>query len=338
MSVPPQDKRSELRSLINGYRNSVLVYLAARHGIPDLLNNGPRDADDLAAALSCRADVLLRLMRGMASIGLLQEETPGGFSLTEKGALLSGEQGVAFKTEALLAGEDYIPAWANLGETLQTGETAYDAVFGMTPWERREQMPELNTTFNEWLAYVTSRAAPVLAAGFDFSRYETIADIAGGHGALLAEILRAWPAVRGILFEQPHVVDEAESFLGTENVMDRCSIQSGDIFEAIDCKANAFLLKSVIHDWNDEKSIAILANCHAALQPSGTLLLVERFLPSAAKEDPMTVMLDLHMMAVTGGRERTKAEFEDLLERSGFRMTSVTPTRIGFHIMECVPT
>ena len=328
--------RRALRTLLNGHRNTALLYVAARLGLADLLANGARSSAELAVALGAHAPSLHRILRGLVTLGVCSEERDGRFGLTPLGTWLQAERPGSLRGSAILCGEEYAGAWGGLLHSVMTGETAFNHVFGMSQWEHRKQHPELSELFNAGFERGTARAAGAILAAYDFSSFRTIADVGGGHGALLAAILKAYPSVTGILFDQPHVVAGARARLEAAGVAARCQVVGGSLFGPTPDGADAHILKSIIHDYDDERSLAILRNCHRALKQQGTLLLVERFMPARAERDPGAILVDVHMLAVTGGRERNEVEYRALLAAAGFTLTRVIPTRSRFNIIEAV--
>jgi hypothetical protein len=325
---------SELRTLLEGYRTTALLYVAARLGLADLLADGPQSSPELARRTGAHAPALHRILRGLVALGVLWEEDDGQFALTRLGALLrAGAPGHACGA-AIIDGQEYVAAWADLLHTALTGETAFNHAFGMTPWEHRALHPELGDLFSAALREETAQAAGAISAAYDFSPFGTVADVGGGHGSLLAAILKAHPAVAGILFDRAHVVADAGPCLEQAGVAARCRLVGGDFFDRLPSGADACILKSVIHDWDDERSLTILRNCHKAMERGKTLLLVERVVPDRAADDPDTVLLDVHMLAVTGGRERSEAEYRALFAAAGFTLTRIIPTRGRFSIIE----
>jgi SAM-dependent methyltransferase len=248
--------------------------------------------------------------------------------------LLRADASGSLRGAAILGGEEYLGAWGGLVHSAMTGETAFNHAFGTSQWEHRREHTELSDLFSAGLREETADANEAILAAYDFSAFRTVADVGGGHGSLLAAILRRHSAVAGILFDQPHVVGKAREHLEEAGLARRCQVIGGDFFEGLPGGADAHVLKSVIHDWDDEQSLAILANCHEAMEEDGTLLLVERIMPDRAEDDPDTVLLDVHMLAVTGGLERTEAEYGALLTAAGFRPTRVIPTRCRFSLIE----
>jgi SAM-dependent methyltransferase len=311
-----------------------LLYVAAKLGLADLLADGPHSSAELAQSLGAHAPSLHRILRGLVVLGVCAEEEDGRFGLTALGTCLHTEMPESFRGSVILCGEESVGAWCGLHHSAMTGETAFNHVFGMSQWEHRVQHPELNEYFNAGLSEGAMQAAGALLAAYDLSPFRTIADVGGGHGALLAAILKAHPSVTGILYDQPHVVAGGQAYLEAAGVAARCQVVGGDFFERVPEGADAHILKSVIHDWDDERSLAILRNCHRALRPQGRLLLVERIMPLRAEQDPAVIWGDLNMLAMTGGRERTQGEYSTLLAAAGFSLGRVVPTRSGLSVIE----
>lgn len=337
---PPNDMRKcrpVLKSLLDGYRGTALLYVAAKLGLADLLADGPKSSAELAQELGAHAAALQRILRGLVLLGVCSEEPDGRFGLTALGSWLRSDVPGSLRGLAILSGEECIGAWGGLAQSALTGETAFNHVFGISQWEHRQQHPELNEYFNAWLGQSTAGATGAVLAAYDFAAFKTVVDIGGGQGALLAALLQAHPTLSGILFDQPHVIDAAQAQLAAAGVAARCQVVGGSFFEQVPAGGDGYLLKSVIHDWDDEQSVTILKNCHRALGERGKLLLVERVMPVRAEDDPSTVWVDLHMLALTGGRERSEADYRALLAAAGFVLTRVIPTRSGFSILEGVP-
>jgi hypothetical protein len=339
---PTLDDRQRLQRLVDGYLGTALVYVAAKLGLADLLADGPRASDDLARATQCHADALRRLLRGLVALGVLAETEDGRFALSPVGAWLRHEHPLSLRPLAVLTGEEFLAAWGDLLHSARTGETAFPHVFGMTVWEHRARHPELNAQFNRWMGQLTQLAnsEQALVAAYDFSALRTICDVAGGQGALLAALLAASPASCGWLFEQPHVLAEAPALLDAAGVAARCALVAGDIFAAYPDELHglaAYVLKNIIHDWDDAHSRVLLQRCRQAMGPRSRLLLVERLLPGRVLDDPATIWMDLRMLAGAGGRQRTEAEYRALCAAAGLALTRVLPTPSGFSIIEALP-
>jgi hypothetical protein len=291
----------------------------------------------MAEALDAHAPSLHRVLRGLVALGICSEEGDGRFGITPLGASLRERSPSTLRAMAILCGEEYMAAWGELLHTVMTGETAFEHAFGMSQWDHRRQHPELAACFRAALNATTARTTGAVIAAYDFSRFRTIADVGGAHGTLLAALLKAYPSARGILFDLPHVVEGASSELEAAGVADRCQILGGDFLGRVPAGADLHVLKSVIHDWDDDKSVLILRNCREALVRDGRLLLIERIMPGRVAEGPGAIWLDLQMLAVTGGRERTEEEHCALLARAGFSLTRIIRTRTSLSIIEAVP-
>jgi O-methyltransferase domain/Dimerisation domain len=338
-SAPAPDA---LMQMITGYTSAQVVHVAVQLGLPDLLADGPRDVGELATAAGAHAPSLARLVRALAALGLVAEADGGRIELTELGAPLRSDVPGSLRDAVLfLVGEWAWRAWGDLLYSVRTGEPAFDRVFFMTNFEYWEHNPEagaIHDAFFRTMARTTS--APIVAA-YDFARFGTIVDVGGNAGALLAAILQAHPGVHGILFDLPHVVAGAGPVLVEAGVADRCVVVAGSFFDSVPAGGDAYVLKYVIHDWDDERAAAILKRCRAAMAPEATLLLVEQVLPErleAGAAARRVSRLDLQMLVLTpGGRERTEEEFRSLLRQTGFDLRAVIPTASPFRILEAVP-
>jgi SAM-dependent methyltransferase len=238
--------------------------------------------------------------------------------------------------QAVRNGELYL-AWGSLHHTLMTGETAFDYVFKKNVWEYRKDNPELDAFFNLAFRESAARIGRELLSAYDFSNVRTVADLGGGYGALLSVILKKHPNLSGMLFDQLHVIDKAAPHLKATGIADRCRTVGGDLLTHVPEGADIYILKSVLHDWNDRQSEQILHNCRKALQKDGRLIALERIMPVRAKEDRGLVLLDLRMLTATGGRERSESEFRSLFKTAGLTVTRILPLRSGFHIIEGMP-
>jgi hypothetical protein len=314
------------------------VFAAAELAIADHLANGPRSAGDLAKELNVLKDPLYRVLRLLASENIFFETLPGVFENTPISNCLRSDAPVSLRAMARLRGSDFL--YRSFGEilhTLRTGETGREKALGMDGWEYLRSNPEMACIFDDAMTSLARIAAPGIAAAYDFSRWESLMDVGGGNGVLLAAILGAHPKLRGVLGDQQHVLERARerAFLGGE-VANRSSMQACDLFSNIPSGCQAYLVKSVIHDWDDEDSARILRNCRKAVPNNGALLLVEFDLPEDGSSS-RGKFTDITMMVVTGGKERTISEYKSLLSTAGFQLTKVTPTPTGFNVIEAAP-
>jgi hypothetical protein len=327
--------RARLVELIHGYRSTCLIATAVDAGLFDALRAQPLGEAELARRLGAQPSSLRRLLSGLQALGLARTRA-AGIALTPMGRLLA-DPGAGVRERAKLAGAEYMPVWQNLRHSLVTGEPAYDVTFGTGAWERRRRHPELGAYVNRTMVDDQRRTAGGVPRAYDFSRFRLVVDVGGGEGALLADILAQYSQPAGLLFDQPHVVMGAASLLANAGVADRCRIASGSFFDAVPAGGDAYVLQHVLHNWDDERCLAILDRCRAAIDAGGVLLVIENVLPDAGEPAAHLALLDLHMMVMLGGRERTRAEFRSLLERSGFELLRATRTDAGTEILEAIP-
>lgn len=316
--------RPSLLDMAFGYMPAQIVHTAAELRLADALADGPRTSTDLAAETGAHAPSLYRLLRGLACLGAVEQKERDLFALTDAGhALRSDGPDSVRALVRLFCGPGVWASWGDLTGTLRTGEDAWRRVTGRTSFETFAADPELSATFNEAMARHTRTIAPGVIEAHDFARYRTIADLGGGDGTLLAAILRAVPGPRGVLFDLPPALPGAPDVLG--DTAGRCDIVPGDFFASVPPGADAYLLKSVLHDWDDERAAAILRNCRAAMGPDARVLVVEQLMPEVVTErNRGTVMNDLNMLVSVGGRERTEDEFRELLRSAGLSVASVS--------------
>jgi hypothetical protein len=326
-----------LTRLVNGFQAAQAVHAAAVLGIPDLLAAGPRASDDLAAATDTHAPSLYRLLRALAALGVLEEDGERRFALTALGDGLRSDAPEPVGAWAVHVGQPYFwEAWGHLLHSVRTGETAFRALHGEDIWSWRGRQPEAGAVFGAAMTAASRRANRALEGAYDFSRFGTVVDVGGGRGALLAGLLARHPTMRGILFDQPQVVAGAAEVLAAAGVADRCEIVGGDFFSGVPQGGDAYLLKWIVHDWDDEEAVAILRACRAATPGGGALLLVERVV-GPPNEEPESKLSDLNMLVMPGGRERTREEYAALLAAAGFALRDVVPTGTGLAVIEGAP-
>lgn len=342
MDAKPAIVRAELPppiamlQLISGFWISRCIYIAAKLGIADLIKDGPKTAEELAAATGTHAPSLFRVLRAAASIGVLSQNDDGRFGDTPLSATLRSDVSGSLRAFAMTElGEEHYPAWGDLLHSVRTGDIAFDHTFGMDVWEFFKQNPDNAKTFNDAMSGMTAQANEAILAKYDFAGIGTLIDVGGGHGGLITSILARHPQLRGILFDSPQVVAGAKSAIESSGVKDRCQVTSGNFFESVPEGGDAHILKWIIHDWDEDKSTKILKNCHRALPENGKLILIEAVVPQTT-EPHFSKFIDLNMLVMTGGRERTEAEFRALYERAGFRLTRIVPTESPFSVIEGV--
>jgi O-methyltransferase domain/Dimerisation domain len=331
--VPPP---LAMLQLISGFWISRCIYIVAKLGIADLLKDGPKTADELATASNTHPPSLFRVMRALASVGMVSHGQDGRFEITPLLATLRSDVPGSLRAFAMTElGEEHYPAWGDLLHSVRTGDIAFDHTFGMDVWEFFKRNPDNAQTFNDAMSGMTAQANEALLDAYDFAGIDTLVDIGGGHGGLITSILKRHPKMRGILFDSPQVIGGAKTPLAESGVRDRCEPAAGNFFESVPEGGDAHILKWIIHDWDEEKSVAILKNCHRALPANGKLILVEAVVPEST-EPHFSKFIDLNMLVMTGGRERTEKEFGALYEAAGFRLTRVVPTESPFSVIEGV--
>ncbi|HAA26488.1 MAG TPA: methyltransferase [Cyanobacteria bacterium UBA8553] len=324
--------------MISGFWVSRAIYITAKLGIADYLQEQPKTAEELAAVTKLHAPSLYRLLRTLSSVGIFVEDNNHRFRLTLVGTTLQTDVpgSLRFMAIAELGSEHYL-GWGNLLHSFKTGETAFDHIAGMSLWEYYAQHPEDSKPFDRAMTDMTAIVVEAVLESYDFSSLSTVVDIGGGQGSLIAAILKANSTLKGILFDQPSVIEEALPQLEAHSVIDRCAVVAGNFFESVPVGGDAYILKWIIHDWDDEKAIAILKNCHQAMSDNGRLLLIEQVI-SPRSELPFAQLMDLNMLVTMGGRERTQQEYRSLLQAAGFQLTRIIMTLSSMHIIEAIKT
>jgi O-methyltransferase domain/Dimerisation domain len=337
MTADELSTRDTLWRMTNGFQVSQAIHVVATLGIADLLKDGPKSADELAEATGTHASALYRILRALASVGVFAEQSDGRFGLTPLAEHLRTDVPGSLRSWAMLIGRPYyFTTWGHLLHSVRTGEPAFPHVYGTPAWEYRASHPEESALFDGAMTGLSLAEAEAVVRNYDFLGIGVLVDVGGGKGALLAAILAANPALRGILFDQPHVVADAKDLLERAGVADRCEVVDGDFFKAVPGGADAYLLKSIIHDWDDASAIEILRKCRAAMADSARLLLVERGIRPANEPDPAK-FIDLMILVMLGGRERTAEEYERLYTEAGFKLTNTIHAGSLLDIIEGVP-
>ena len=326
--------------MATGHYVSQAIYVASRLGIADRLGTGPRSHDELAQATGTHASSLRRVLRLLASAGVLNETEDGRFELTPIGACLQSGPGSFRAVAQLFAGPAVWSSWGSLLHTVRTGETAWHHVLGPGSFEYFAEHPEEGAIFDEAMGAFTAMVAIAVAAAYDFTPFRTIMDVGGGDGALLAGILGANPALHAFVFDLPRVADRARKRIAAAGLSDRCEFVAGDFFQAVPGGSDAYILKHVIHDWGDRRAVSILENCRRAMGPPGKLLIVEGVYPPRIDQSVASrgaAANDVNMMVCTGGRQRSEAEFRQLFDAAGFTLTRIVPTLAMSSVIEGVP-
>jgi hypothetical protein len=314
------DPRAVLAQRIMGFLVSQAIYTAARLGIPDLLAAGPRPPDELAQAAGADPDALYRLLRMLAGHGIFVEQADGSFANSEQSELLRDEPG-SFRDFALVFGEEFYPAFGSLADAVESGEPAFDAVFGTDYEGYLTANPEARTRFNRFMAGGKETLADLLAADA-WHGGETVVDVGGGNGALLVALLQRRQGLRAIVFDLPAVAAEAEEQIRAAGLSDRCDAVGGSFFESVPAGCDVYLLSSILHGWDDERATEILRVVRRAIPSRGRLLVVDGVV--APPNEPGEKLMDLLMLSL-GGRGRTEDEWRTLLSQGGFELTGLRP-------------
>jgi hypothetical protein len=330
--------QSHLIQMATAYWVSRFIYVAARMNLADQLGERSKTAEELAQSTGATASSLYRFMRTLASLGLFTEDSEHRFSLTRLGdALRTGTPSSARASVLTLAGEAFTHALDHLLYSVQSGKTGFEKAFGVPLFDWLASHPTEATMFSETMVGLHGTEPPAVAAAYDFSEFGTIIDVGGASGNLLSAILGRYPKPHGILFDLPHVVADAPQLIRSRGLVNRIKIESGSFFETVPAGGDGYLLSHIIHDWSEAQCLTILGNCRRVMKPNGRLLIIEMVLPTGDVPHPGK-MLDIIMLAIPGGQERTEPEYRVLLENAGFRLMRVVPTESAVSVVEAVAT
>ncbi|MDQ6884528.1 MAG: acetylserotonin O-methyltransferase [Candidatus Dormibacteraeota bacterium] len=324
------DAGDRLYQMISGFRVTQMVRTAALLGICDALVAGPRDAVSVAAELHADPEVLRRLMRALTGLGVLTEADDRRFSNTAIGELLRKDIPGSMRNAAIaLPSDANWEAWAKLPRGVADGSVPFELAHGRSMWEKLAGEPEAAARFNGFMAAQSAAFAPQLSEAFDFSRCRQVVDVGGGNGALIAGVLAANPSLRGTLFDVEAGLAGGEAYLRHQGVADRCELKAGDFFKSVPQGGDVYLLKLILHDWDDARATEILKSCRRAMRPGASLLVMDYILPERAVPGPreaQALTMDLHMFTLFGARERTEQELRAMLTQTGFGVDRVVPT------------
>ena len=333
----PMPPHAQLIQMATGYWVSRLLFVTAKLGLADRLAGGAMSAEELAIPTGAHAPSLHRVMRALASLGLLTEDEAHRFALTPLGAALkSGAPGAARASILMLAGDWAWRGFEQFLYSVQTGKSGVEKSLGEPIFDWLGKHPEEASLFSETMIGFHGMEPAAIAEAYDFSGVQTLVDIGGSSGNLLTLVLGKYPKLRGILFDMPHVVREAPALIQARGLTDRITIESGSFFDSVPRGGDAYLLSHVIHDWSESQCLTILGHCRRAMSPGNKLLIVEMVIPEGDGPHPGK-LLDLMMLAGPGGQERTEPEYGVLLKKSGFQLTRVVPTPSAVSVVEAVP-
>ena len=334
------DLAARLSDMVGSSWMAQATYVAARLNIADLLADGPRTVSELAAATSTHPLSLYRLLRALASVGICNERDEELFELAPMGLLLRSTTQESLRSWILHWGGSMWPMWGHLLESVQTGESARKLLTGNGDFERLERDPIQAEIFNQAMVELTRLVAQEVVQVYDFTGMRRILDVGGGYGQLLVAVLTSTPGATGVIFDMAHASEGAKRNINSMGLGNRCQFITGSFFESIPGPADACLLKSILHDWDDARSQVILRNCRQALITGGKLLLIERIMPERLEmlsAHQALARIDLTMLIGPGGRERTESEFRSLLSMAGFQVSRIIPAGQSMNIIEAIP-
>ena len=334
---PDESAIATLRQLIMGFRTTQLIYVAATLGIADALSGEPRTPTELAAEVGAEPTALHRLLRALASLGVFAETADGSFTMTPLAEALCNDAQGSLRDVALLYGDEWL--WRAYGRMLhgvRTGKPAFDDVHGRTFYEYLDHDPAASAVFHRAMSGYSAQESRAIGEAYDFSRAATVVDVGGGHGTLLTAILRAHEHLTGIVCDLESVVPGAERQLAEAGLSSRAVAIAVDFFRAVPGGGGVYVLKSVLHNWDDDACVAILKACRRAMSRQARLIVAERVVPPGNVPSEAK-LFDVNMMVVTGGRERTEREYAALLAAAGLHLTRVIPTRSALSLVEAVP-
>jgi hypothetical protein len=321
--------------LATGSWNTQALYVAARLKIADLLADGPKTAAELARVTGSHASSLFRLLRALASVGVFAEDAQGRFGLTPMAECLRTRPG-SQRSLILMMGEEHYRAWADLLYSIQTGKPAFDHIYGKPIFDYLSEHPDKAAIFDDAMTGVHGAETQAMLDAYDFSGIGTLVDIGGGNGTLIMGVLQKYPAMKGILYDLPGVIGRAQERIATAGLAGRCRAQAGSFFESVPPGGDAYLMRHIIHDWTDDQCRQILGNCRKVMGTSSRLLLIESVIPSG-NEPFFAKFLDLNMLALPGGQERTEAEYRTLFQSAGFGLKRIVPTAAAVSVIEGEP-
>jgi hypothetical protein len=324
-----------LGEMLAGYQVTQLIYVAAKLGLADILADSPRNSAELASIVGADSRILQRLLRALACIGVFKHIEGGRFGLTDVGGYLRTDTPRSLRAVAIFSGEDWVQrAWGGLLHATQTGEVALDHALGVSFDQYVAQNPLVSDGLDQRAAANTAQVADAIAASYDFSNVRQAVDVGGSYGTFTAAILRANPQMTTVLYDRAPVEQGARQYLAQASCAERCKFVAGNFFEAVPSGGDVYILKSVIHDWDDPRSLAILRNVRKAMTQTARLLLVERLMPADGEPPFELAPYDVMMMVLSNGHERTTAEYRSLLSTAGFALKRVVPTGTLFSIVE----
>jgi hypothetical protein len=329
-----QPLRQVLSQIFGGSWITQGIYVAAELGIADHLAEGPRSAEELAERTNTHRRALYRLLRALAGVGIFAQDSHRRFSLTPLAELLRSDVVDSQRSLAIMMGAEFYETWGMLLHSVRTGEQGFYKRFGMPFFQYMTEHPERHSIYDAAMTGVHGPETEPMLDAYDFSKFRSVVDVGGGESLVLAAILNRYPAIQGILFDLPAVAERARAILKTSGLSGRYQIVGGDFFSSVPVGADAYLMRHIIHDWEDEEAIAILRNCREAMNPESKVLVVETVIPPG-NEPCFGKWLDL-MMLLVGGCERTEREYSRLFSEAGLKLNRIVSTDSEVSVLEGV--
>ena len=332
--APKGSAEAEMMKLAFGHFRTQAIAVAATLGIADWLADGPKSAETLASLAGADPDALRRLLRALTSVGVFGETDDGRFEMTPLGATLKSDHPASLRPLLILLGQPFHwGSWTHLLQSVKTGGSAFEHVHGQRFFDYLGAHPDAERIYGEWRTRQTEMQIPAIVDAYDFSRFRSVVDVGGGHGRLLSAILKANPQMRGTLFDRSEVIEAAHELERT-GVAGRAEKVGGDFFEGLPKGHDLYVLKTVVHHWNDELAVAILAKCREAMADLARLVLIESVVPGP-NQAHASKLQDLNMLVLShGGRERTAGDYRTLVERAGLTFMTIVPTRSPLSLIE----
>ncbi len=332
----PQQDAQQLLQLSTGFVFTAVLYPIAKLKIADLLADGPKPVTEHAQKTGSNADALYRVLRFLASAGVFAEAKGRVFAQTPMSEFLRADAPASLRDMVIFLGNGFhFKVWSEMSYSIATGKPAVERVFGKPAFEAILDDPESAYEFNMAMTCFSRQIAPALLEAYDFSGIGTLMDVAGGHGAILCEVLSRYPRMKGILFDMPNVIQEANCHICDLKMDHRCQTVAGNFFETIPAGADAYYMQHIIHDWADEPALKILGNCRRALtgRKDGRIIVVDAVIPETSEPHPAK-WLDLEMLMMPGGRERNESEWRELMRKAGFEITRIVPMKAAESVIE----
>jgi ubiquinone/menaquinone biosynthesis C-methylase UbiE len=328
---------TQLMQMIFGFVTTQAISVAARLSLADLLKDGAKNAEELAQVTGTQARPLYRILRSLASVGIFAEDDAGRFRLTPLAELLRSDTSDSLRDFSIFIGADWHwGAWGDLFGSAKTGQPAFEKIYNKAFFEYLGENSGPARVFNDAMTSISTAASAAVVNSYDFTGIDKLVDVGGGHGALLCSILEKYPQMHGILIDAPSVIAGTKEAIEARELSKRCEAVGGNFFAAVPAGGDAYIMKHIIHDWNDERASTILRCCHRQMPAEGRLLVVEMVIPEG-NAPSFGKLMDLEMLVLLQSYERSEAEYRELFKRSGFKLTRIVSTKSAYSVIEGVP-